>query len=283
MAEYPLLVLCSVLQVSRGGFYKWLRRRNQVTERQIQNEVLKMHIKKIFSDHKRRYGAVRVRKELAKLEVTADVRRVSRIMRENNLVCVHTKKFKVNTTNSKHTSPIADNVLNRQFAVSAPGQVWVADITYIQTLEGWMYLAVILDLFHRRIVGYETSRKIDNNLVIGALEKACFQQKPPANLLFHSDRGVQYASNDFRKALADAKFTQSMSRKANCWDNAPAESFFATLKKELIQELPDDTTGFQMERELFGYIHAYYNTIRMHSTLDYLSPLEYERVHCNAV
>ena len=205
------------------------------------------------------------------------IKRINRIMKENNLVCLHTKRFKVITTNSKHKLAVSDNKLNREFSVDSPNQVWVTDITYIRVMDSWIYLVVILDLFSRRVVGYQTSNKIDTELVLRALDQALSRYRPNKGLLFHSDRGVQFASNDFRSAIAKANFTQSMSRKSNCWDNAPAESFFATLKKELIYPL-GTCTKFQVERELFEYIEAYYNTIRIHSSLGYLSPLEFEKL-----
>lgn len=240
-----------------------------------------MKIKNLFDYHKKRYGAVRIRKELLKEGVEVSLKKVNKIMKENSLVCLHTKRFKVATTNSKHRLGISENKLNREFCVSAPNQVWVADITYIQTINGWVYLAVILDLFNRKIVGYETSTEIDAKLVIKALDKALQRYRPSQGLLFHSDRGVQFASGDFRKELSKASFIQSMSRKGNCWDNAPAESFFATLKKELIYPI-GICTKFQVERELFEYIEAYYNTIRLHSSLGYLSPLEFEKARLAA-
>lgn len=265
------------MQVSRAGFYKWLRRHKGITEREIRRNILTKRIKEIFDNHKKRYGAVRIRKELLKEGYSVSLKLVNKIMIDNNLICLHTTRFKVITTDSKHKLPVAENKLNREFTAHKPNQVWVADITYIQTVGGWVYLAVILDLFSRRVVGYQTSRRIDNELVLKALDKALRRFRPSEGVLFHSDQGVQFASYDFRDAIKKAKFTQSMSRKGNCWDNAPAESFFATLKKELIYPL-GICTGFQVERELFEYIEAYYNTIRLHSSLDYLSPLEFERL-----
>jgi len=249
-----------------------------VTEREIRNQILKAKIKNIFDQHKKRYGAIRIKKELFKNEgLLVSINKINAVMKENNLVCLHTKKFKVVTTDSKHKHAISDNTLNRDFNGHELNRVWVADITYIKTLNGWVYLAVILDLFNRRIVGYQTSTRIDTDLVLSALDKALWQHRPGAGLLFHSDRGVQYASSDFRDAISKASFIQSMSRKGNCWDNAAAESFFATLKKELIYPL-GICTKFQVEGELFEYIEAYYNTIRLHSSLGYLSPLEYEKL-----
>ena len=267
------------MQVSRSGFYKWLRRQGFVTERQVQYEMLTMKIKKIFYSHKKRYGAIKINNELAKEGLNYSIKKVNKIMKKSNLVCLHTKKFKIVTTESKHSLPVANNELNRQFSATAPNQAWVADITYIKTLSGWLYLAIVLDLFSRRIVGYATSIRIDNNLVLNALDNALIRNKlSGTGLVFHSDRGVQYASNDFRRVIKDNNFVQSMSRKGNCWDNAPAESFFATLKKELIYPL-GICTKFQIERELFEYIEAYYNTIRSHSYLGYKSPLEFENMH----
>lgn len=270
--------MCSVLRVSRSGFYKWLRRHNQVTERQVNNLAIGKRIEEIFTDNKRRYGAVRIRRELLKEGHKVSVKRVNRLMKSRGLVCLHTKRFKVATTNSKHNLGIVPNTLNREFAPTKPNEVWAADITYIKTESGWLYLAVILDLCHRKVVGYNLSTRIDSELIIGALDKALTRYRPSKGLLFHSDRGVQFASHDFRAALKGASFTQSMSRKGNCWDNAPVESFFATLKKELIYPL-GSATNFQIEREIFEYIEAYYNTVRIHSFLNYLSPLEFERLH----
>lgn len=279
--DYPLSILCEVLQVSRSGYYKWLRRHKQVTEREIRNKILEEKVKGLFHYHKKRYGAIRVREELLKEGVNVGVKKVSRIMKDHNLVSVHSKKFKVVTTNSKHALGVSENKLNREFSVSAPNQIWVSDITYIQVTEGWLYLAVIIDLFSRRVVGYHTSSRINAALILEAFDKALKKHKPSEGLLFHSDRGIQFACGDFRAVISKAKFTQSMSRKGNCWDNAPAESFFATLKKELIHEL-GICTSFQVERELFEYIEAYYNTIRIHSSLDYLSPLEFEKLRMAA-
>lgn len=253
-----------------------------MTEREIKTEIIKKKIKEIFHQHKRRYGAIRIRHELLKTEgLKVSIKKINKIMKINNLVCLHTKRFKVVTTDSKHTLSIADNKLNRQFTAEATNQVWVADITYIKTMSGWLYLAVILDLFHRKVVAYQTSTKIDTNLILGALDTALKRQRPSKGLLFHSDRGVQFASADFRAAITKASFIQSMSRKGNCWDNSPAESFFATLKKELIYPYGSDTS-FQVEKELFEYIEAYYNTIRLHSSLGYLSPLEFEKLRLAA-
>lgn len=273
--------MCEVLEVSRSGFYKWLRRQGLVTEREIENEILNIKIQEVFHYHKKRYGAIRIREELIKEGIKVGIERVNKIMKQNNLVCLHTRKFKVVTTDSNHKLPVAENKLNRDFTASAPNKVWVTDITYIRIFGGWLYLVVIIDLFHRKVVAYETGSNIDTNLVLRAFNKAVAKCSPPEGLIFHSDRGVQFVSNNFKEALSDASFEQSMSRKGNCWDNAPAESFFATLKKELIYPL-GECTKFQVEKELFEYIEAYYNTIRLHSFLGYLSPLEFEKLQLAA-
>ena len=221
-----------------------------VTERQINNAVLGMRIQKIFNAHKRRYGAVRIRNELKKENTIVSIKRVNRLMKLRNLVSLHKQPFKVATTNSKHSLAISENTLNREFAPTNLNEVWAADITYLKTVTGWVYLAVVMDLWNRKIVGYEVSTKIDTDLVIRALDKALKRSRPSIGLLFHSDRGVQFASHDFRATLRRESFTQSMSRKGNCWDNAPVESFFATLKKELIYPLGEVTNFSDGEREL---------------------------------
>lgn len=270
-----------MLGVSRSGYYKWLRRRGFVTERQIKREIVTRKVKEIFNYHRKRYGAIRIGKELKKEGITVSSKLVNTIMKDNHLVSLHTKKYKVVTTNSNHTYAVAKNTLNREFNPDTPNQVWAADITYIRVIDGWMYLAVVLDLFNKKIVGYQTSRNINTRLVLDALEQALYTRRPREGLLFHSDRGVQFASDDFISAIGKANITQSMSRKGNCWDNSPVESFFATLKKELIYPL-GICSDFQMERELFEYIEAYYNTVRIHSSLGYLSPLEFEKMRLAA-
>jgi transposase InsO family protein len=273
------------MNVSRSGYYKWLRRlgikSDRAQERAQKDIYLTSAVVECFNRHKRRYGAIRVCNELNTNGVEVSVKKVAKIMKINNLCSLHKKKFRVVTTNSKHTLPIAENVVNRDFSPKAPNSVWVADITYISTAQGWLYLATILDLFSRKIVGYATADNMERTLVLNALEQALVFRSPSQGLIFHSDRGVQFASNDFRKAIADSDFIQSMSRKANCWDNAPAESFFATLKKELIYE-NNYATRFHAERDIFEYIAAYYNTIRQHSYLGYLTPDGFEKKYQQA-
>jgi len=267
--------MCQVLQVSRAGYYKWQRRLLRQDTRSDDFTVVK--IKSIFNLHRRRYGARRIKNELNKEGIRISLKKVNRLMKAHNLVSLHNRKrFRVVTTNSKHKEPIAPNVVNREFVAEGPDEVWLADITYIRTKEGWLYLAVVLDLCLRKIVGFKMSDKLDTSLVLGALDQALIHRRPSKGLIFHSDRGVQYASGDFREALAKAYAVQSMSRKGDCWDNAPTESFFATLKKELIFQEKYDTR-FQAKSAVFEYIEAYYNAIRQHSSLGDLSPNEFER------
>jgi transposase InsO family protein len=198
-------------------------------------------------------------------------------MRECGIVARRRRRFKV-TTDSNHPHPVAPNVLMRQFQVEAPDTAWVTDITYVQTLEGWLYLAVILDLFSRRVVGFALSDKIDRQLVLEALRRALCNRPGVQDLIHHSDRGSQYASHDYRKALDQAKITCSMSRRGNCWDNAVVESFFGTLKSELLQDVPLQSRD-ATSRAITEYIEDFYNVRRRHSSLNYQSPLEFELQH----
>jgi transposase InsO family protein len=196
-------------------------------------------------------------------------------MKERNLRAKAARRFR-STTNSDHAHPVAPNTLNREFSVTAPNQVWVGDITYLQTSEGWMYLAIFLDLFSRKIVGWALSPRLTGTVVHIAFERAVARRKPPPGLLIHTDRGTQYAADAFRKRLSDKHFRLSMSRKGNCWDNAVAESFFHTLKVEAVHREPL-LTRRGLELEMFDYIEQYYNRKRKHSTIEYLSPELYER------
>jgi transposase InsO family protein len=269
------------MNVARSGYYKWLRRLGIESEKSQKDKYLTSLVRETFDKHKKRYGSIRICNELNRNGVNVNVKKVARIMKENNLVSLHKKKFKVCTTNSKHNNPVADNVIKRDFSPKMPNAIWVADITYIHTAEGWLYLATILDLFSRRVVGYACAEHMEKSLVLKALDNALLLRRPIKGLVFHSDRGVQFACNDFRAAINSSMFIQSMSRKGNCWDNAPAESFFATLKKELIYE-NNYATRFHAERDIFEYIVAYYNTIRQHSFLGYLAPDEFEKKYAQA-
>ncbi|MFP2962870.1 IS3 family transposase, partial [Myxococcus sp. 1LA] len=222
------------------------------------------------------YGSPRVHAELRAKGRRVSRKRVARLMGQQGLAARRTRRF-VHTTDSRHTQPVASNVLARDFSADAPNRTWVTDITYVWTRQGWLYLAVVLDLFSRLVVGWAMGEFIDRHLVLGALDMALKRRRPPRGLLHHSDRGSQYSSEDYQRALASRGIECSMSRKGNCWDNAVAESFFSTLKMELVHDA-DFATRDQARAALFEYIEVFYNRQRRHSTLGYVSPVEYERL-----
>ena len=267
-------VMCDVLHVSRSGYYTW--RRRPVSGRSQQRELLLWEIKQIHHERKKDvYGSPRVHEELKARGKRCNVKTVAGIMRENGIKSKTAKKFKV-TTDSKHKRPVTGNVLNRDFEVKAANQVWLADITYVWTREGWLYLAAVEDLYSRKVVGWSLSTRLHRRLVLDALQMAIRNRLPGEELLHHSDRGSQYASEDYQRLLADHEITCSMSRKGNCYDNAPMESFFATLKKELIHH-EDYQTREEARQSIFEYIEVFYNRVRRHSALGYVSPNEFER------
>ena len=271
-ANHHVAALCRVLGVSRQGFYAWLVRRP--CERQRTDAALGRSIRKVFEKHHGRYGSPRVYLELREAGLRTSRKRVARVMRQNNFVARCRRRF-VCTTNSAHCYPTAANVLARHFKPTSPDRAWAADITYVPTRTGWLYLAVILDLYSRRVIGWSMQPYIDRRLVLSALAMAVQARNPAPGLVHHSDRGTQYACDDYRQALADLGAVPSMSRPGDCWDNAVVESFFSSLKRELV-----DATAFathdQARSALFEYIEAYYNRMRRHSTLGYRSPKEYE-------
>lgn len=271
-AFYPIYLLCRCLAVSRSGYYAW--RRRPVSARAKQDARLKTEIAASHSASRRTYGSPRIVRDLREEGHRVSRKRVARLMRELGLEGRRKRRFRA-TTDSKHRFPVAPNVLMRDFDVDAPNTAWVTDITYLATLEGWLYLAVILDLFSRRVVGYAMSERIDRALVLEALREALVLRPKVRDLVHHSDRGSQYASHDYRDVLDQAGITCSMSRRGNCWDNAVAESFFGTLKMELLYELPLQT-GSATRIAVIDYIEAFYNIRRRHSSLDYRSPVEFE-------
>lgn len=271
-ANHAVATLCRVLQVSRQGFYAWAGR--PPCKRQRTDAALTRTIRKVFEKHRHRYGSPRVHLELRDAGVMTSRKRVARVMRQNKLVARCRRRF-VSTTDSRHQYVAAPNLLARNFAPTAQDRVWAADITYVPTRAGWLYLAVVLDLYSRRVVGWSMQPYIDRRLVLAALAMAIAARKPAPGLVHHSDRGVQYACDDYRQALAAVGAASSMSRTGNCWDNAPVESFFSSLKRELFEEI-DFATRDQARAALFEYIEVYYNRQRRHSTLGYRSPLEYE-------
>jgi transposase InsO family protein len=268
----PVAVLCKVLEVSRSGFYAWDERGRST--RSSEDAKLTVHILAAFKAGRGAYGSPRVRDELRAAGILVSRKRVARIMRQLGLEGRRKRRFKA-TTDSKHNLPVAENLLDRQFEVDAPDIAWVTDITYIWTAEGWLYLAAILDLFSRRVVGFAMSERIDRALVLEALRNAVGRRGPNVGLMHHSDRGSQYASDDYQDALDELGVVCSMSRKGNCWDNAVAESFFATLKTECVYTRRFATRA-EAREAIFEFIEVFYNGTRRHSTLGYLSPVEFE-------
>jgi putative transposase len=268
--SYPVRRLCQVLEVSASGFYAWLRR--GVSQREQEDRRLRPHIRAAFQGSRQRYGSPRITRDLMAAGERVGRKRVARLMKSEGLQARPRRRFRV-TTDSRHGHPIAENVLNRGFSEVEPNVVWLADITYLRTPEGWLYLAVVLDLASRRVVGFSMSERINQALTLGALEMALGQRRPAPGLLHHSDRGSQYAAHAYQNRLHRAGCQVSMSRKGNCWDNAPMESFFSTLKTELANWFPSRA---QARREVFVYIQAFYNQRRAHSALGYLSPANYE-------
>ena len=272
-ANYSVALMCRVLEVSRAGYYA--SRGRPESHRAKANRQLSTKIHAVYETSRRTYGSPRVYLELRGGGHKAGRHRVARLMRREGLVARKKKRFRV-TTQSNHSEPIARNVLARNFEVKKPNQVWVGDITYLPTADGWLYLAVLLDLHSRAVVGWAMSEYLDASLALAALRMALERRQPAPGLVHHSDRGVQYACEAYRGALAANGLVPSMSRKGNCWDNAPAESFFGTLKVELIGDRVFPSRA-DARTEVFEYVEAFYNRTRRHSSLGYASPAEFER------
>ena len=271
-ANYPVEVLCEVFGVSRSGFYAWkLRSPCARTKRRAH---LAVEIAAVYKKHKRRYGSPRIHRALRKKGERVSRKTVERVMREDGIVARQKRRFR-RTTDSKHTSPIAPNLVQRQFEPKHANQIWAGDVTYIATATGWAYLAVLLDLFSRRVVGWAMSTKNDTELALAALRRALHGRLIPVGLVHHTDRGSPYASEDYRRALEERGMIASMSRKGDCWDNAVSESFFATLRAELVDDERYSTPS-AAEVSIGDYIERYYNIERLHSHLDYVSPIEFE-------
>jgi transposase InsO family protein len=273
--DHPVLTLCRHLEVSASGYYDWQRRRLCPGPRAVEEQALAQEIDQIHTRSRQTYGAPRVEKELRKKGRCHGRNRVARLMKQKGLYGRQKGRYRVRTTDSNHDQPIAPNHLAQAPKATAPNQLWVADITYIPTQEGWLYLAAILDLYSRKIVGWAMSERIDTALVLEALGMALRHRQPPTDLLCHSDRGVQYASADYRRALDQAGLLASMSRRGNCYDNATMESFWSTLKLELVYR-GTFVTRAQARRQIFEYIEIFYNRQRAHSALDYHSPVDFE-------
>lgn len=273
---WPLTVLCRVLEVTPAAYYKWRQRKPSPTEtkqKQIVNEIKRIHAIPRFQD----YGSPRMHRELVQQGVDCCENTVAKLMRENRIRARRTAKFKVATTDSNHDLPIAPNHLEQDFSVQKPNLVWLSDFTYIRTFEGFSYLCAFKDLCSRKIVGWAMGRRMDAELALTALNQAVALRKPAPGLIVHSDRGSQYASKKFRKRMNDLAFKQSMSRKGNCYDNAPMESFFKSFKVEEVYHEQYETHE-QAVRAAADYIDRFYNPRRLHSAIGYVSPNDYEQL-----
>jgi len=272
--RYTIKEMAGLLGVSCGAYYKWARNGTSQRRQQADAELVRL-IREIVEKHCRRYGSPRVRKELIKLGIRVSLKKVARLMRENGLNARRKRKY-IRTTDSRHSFPVCENILNRDFHAEKPGKKWVSDITYLRTIEGWLYLTAVVDLCDRKVIGWSFSEGMEaEETTIPAFQMAVKNRTPSDDLLFHSDRGVQYCAEKFRVVLRKhcPSVRQSMSRKGNCWDNACMESFFKTLKWEL-DTLEGKHSKTEVRQSIFMYIETYYNRIRLHSTLDYVSPNE---------
>lgn len=270
--DFRIQAMCRVLQVSRSGYYEFLSRAPSC--HQIEDDELRPQIKAAFKTGRKNYGTRRIKRELKKQKIAVSRRRIGRLMQEEQLQVQTKRKFKV-TTDSNHDKPIAPNLLDREFTVDTPNTVYVGDITYIPTREGWLFLATVIDLFSRAVVGWAMDSRMQADLVNNAMLMAIWKRKPVQGLIFHSDRGSQYASDSYRKLLEIHGVKASMSRKGDCWDNAVAESFFHTLKTELVHHC-DFETREDARAAIFEYIEVFYNRQRFHSANGYEAPLIFE-------
>jgi len=273
-ADYPVTIMCGVLGVSPAGYYAW--RSRPESQRSAANRGLLSDIVQVHRANRGCYGSPRIHAQLRAQGRGASRGRIERLMRRHGIRAIMARPRRVRTTDSHHDLPIAPNLLERSFIADAPNQIWLADITYIETDQGWLYLAAIMDLHSRRIVGWAMRDHLRTELPLAALRMAIQTRRPAVGLLHHSDRGVQYASGDYRCALRSAGIEASMSRKADCYDNAPMESFFHTLKTELVHHRQYATSA-EAQRDIFAYIEGFYNRTRLHSAIGYISPIEMEK------
>lgn len=272
-ADYPVTVLCDVLGVSPTGYYAW--RSRPESRRAAANRDLVADIKRVHRDTNGRYGSPRIHAELRAQGRGTSRGRIERLMRRHGIRAIMARPRWVRTTDSRHDFPIAANLLDRNFTAEAPNQIWLADITYVETDQGWLYLATVMDLYSRRIVGWAMADHLRTDLPLAALRMAISIQRPGAGLIHHSDRGVQYASAEYRTQMQSAGLRASMSRKGDCYDNAPMESFFHTLKTELVHHRHYATRA-EATHDIFAYIEGFYNRTRRHSAIGYISPIEME-------
>lgn len=276
--EFAVTRMCQILGVSQSAYYDWLTRPE--SQRSVEDRRLCGKIKRSHEVSRGVYGARRIREDLLSEGETASRPRVRRLMQEQGLESKARRKFKA-TTNSNHSQPVAPNLLDREFELERPDTVYTGDITYIPTDEGWLYLAVLIDLYSRAVVGWSMSERMTAPLVNDALVMAMWKRKPATGLMVHSDRGSQYASKLYQKTIKRNEFVCSMSRRGNCWDNAPSESFFHTLKMELTHHRRYRTRE-EAKREIFEYIEVFYNRQRRHSSIGYQAPLEYDAAYRQA-
>ncbi|PMH73451.1 transposase [Vibrio cyclitrophicus] len=267
--------MAKVFRVSRSGFYYWVENRHKAIQRETERQKLDIKVKEAFDVSKERDGSRRIQKELAESGDNHNVKTIAASMKRQDLVAKAARKFKC-TTDSKHKMPVAPNLLAQDFNATAPNQKWAGDITYVATSEGWLYLAVIIDLYSRQVIGWSMNTRMTASLVCDALSMALFRRGFPEQVITHSDRGSQYCSKDYRDLISNYNLRKSMSRKGNCWDNACVESFFHSMKVEAIQYEPIMTRE-QMRQTIFEYIEVDYNRTRRHSALGYLSPMNYEK------
>jgi putative transposase len=266
--------MCETLGVSSQGYYVWQTRPD--SPQQLRREALLVEIRAVYAETKQRYGSPRIHAELRQgRSIACCVNTVAKLMRDDGIHAKSARKFR-NTTDSNHSLPVAENLLDRQFEAQNPNERWVADITYISTREGWLYLAAVEDLYSRMVVGWSMADHMESRIVVDALQMAVTQRFPDEGLLAHSDRGSQYASDHYQRLLGRHGIECSMSGVGQCWDNAPMESFFASLKKELVHH-EDYQTRAEAKASIFEYIETFYNPKRRHSSLGYLSPAEFEK------
>jgi len=272
--EYPIRELCQVLEVTRSGYYAW--RNGQETTRELANRLWTQRIQRVYRDKRGRYGSPRVTAQLRREGHVCNHKRVERLMRENGLRAKTSRKRRVRTTNSEHDQPVAPNLLLKRPPPTGPNEVWVADITYIPTAEGWLFLAAVMDLYSRQIVGWSVWETLQAGGALQALARALASRRHPKGVIHHSDRGIQYACHNYRQQLQAAGLIASMSRKGNCYDNAAMEAFWSTLKREALANSATWSKD-RVRRELFEYIESHYNRSRLHSSLGYQSPVDFEQ------
>ena len=269
--------MCKVFKISKSGFYDWQKRKPSA--RQLENQQITKEINRVYKASKSRYGSPKITDQLRDNGWQVSRPRVARIMRNEGIRSIVSKKYRGFTTDSKHSLPVAKNHLNREFLADRPGQKWVSDITYIPTKQGWLYLTIIMDLFDRKIIGWALSTQMTTNETVLAAWKMAIVNRPITEpLIFHSDRGVQYASHTFKDKLSQYSVTQSMSRKGNCWDNAVAENYFKILKSELVNHTQFQSI-LQAKTEVFEFIEIWYNRKRKHSYLGYKTPEQYGKIN----